>query len=67
MGGEAGQQVVKFSKSQALPTGYEIVFDGHLYWWQDNRGNYGGGDVNRWIVRRVCLEEIRAIAMQGLP
>jgi len=54
MGGEPFTTLIRFPDRQALPSGYEVVHDGHLYWWQmaSDRGQYGGGDVDRWQVWR---------------
>lgn len=64
MGGEPGLTLIKFAPSQRLPDGYEVVHDGHLYWWQMTRPSistdYGGGDVDRWVVRRLALEHSKS-------
>ena len=59
MGGEPGVYTVRFAPSQQLPAGYDVVFDGHLFWWQNSQSDYGGGDVNRWIVRRLAIEHAK--------
>jgi hypothetical protein len=58
MGGEPGLTLVRWSPRHRLPDDYEVVFDGHLYWWQrrSNKTDYGGGDVDRWIVRRLAIK-----------
>lgn len=60
MGGEAGLTLIRWAPSQELPDGYEVVHDGHLYWWQNRAGDYGGGDVDRWTVRRLAIEHAKS-------